>query len=159
MKIIIAKSAGFCMGVRKAVELALDTANKNPGPIYTFGDLIHNPQAVALLEEKGISVIDHIPEQGSGTLLIRAHGVPPETMDRLEKAGFNVKGATCPRVIKVQLIIQRYARQGYTSIIIGDKDHPEVVGLLGYTEGRGLVIDNLQDLDALPRFDKPIIVA
>jgi len=159
MKIIIAKSAGFCMGVRKAVELALDTANKNPGPIYTFGDLIHNPQAIALLEEKGISVIDHIPEQGRGTLLIRAHGVPPETKELLEKAGFTVKDATCPRVIKVQLIIQRYARQGYTVIIIGDKDHPEVVGLLGYAEGKGRVIDSLQDLEALPGFERAIIVA
>jgi len=159
MKIILAKSAGFCMGVRKAVELALDTANKNPGPIYTFGDLIHNPQAIALLEEKGISVIDHIPEQGNGTLLIRAHGVPPETKELLEKAGFTVKDATCPRVIKVQLIIQRYAKQGYSAIIIGDKDHPEVVGLLGYAEGKGLVIDNLKDLEALPGFDKAIIVA
>jgi len=159
MKIIIAKSAGFCMGVRKAVELALDTANKNPGSIHTFGDLIHNPQAIALLKEKGISVIDHVPEQGRGTLLIRAHGVPPETRELLEKAGFTVKDATCPRVIKVQLIIQRYARQGYTAIIIGDKDHPEVVGLLGYAQANGLVIDNLRDLEALPGFDKAIIVA
>ncbi|MEW6673021.1 MAG: 4-hydroxy-3-methylbut-2-enyl diphosphate reductase [Thermodesulfobacteriota bacterium] len=159
MKIIIAKSAGFCMGVRKAVELALDTANKNPGPIYTFGDLIHNPQATALLGEKGICVMAHAPEQGDGTLLIRAHGVPPETKEQLEKAGFTVKDATCPRVIKVQLIIQRHARQGYTVIIIGEKDHPEVVGLTGYAEGKGLVIDNLQDLEDLPGFDKAIIVA
>jgi len=147
------------MGVRKAVELALDTANKHPGPIYTFGDLIHNPQAIALLAEKGISIIDRIPEKGHGTLLIRAHGVPPETKEQLEKAGFIVKDATCPRVIKVQRIIQRYAGQGYTAIIIGDKDHPEVVGLLGYAQGKGIVIDNLPDLRALPGFSKAIIVA
>jgi 4-hydroxy-3-methylbut-2-enyl diphosphate reductase len=138
MKIIIAKNAGFCMGVRKAVELALDTANKNPTRIYTFGDLIHNPQAIALLEEKGISVIDHIPARGEGTLLIRAHGVPPDVKERLEKAGFNLKDATCPRVIKVQLIIQRHVRQGYAAIIIGDKDHPEVIGLLGTRTAKGL---------------------
>jgi len=147
------------MGVRKAVELALDTANKHPGPIYTFGDLIHNPQAIALLAEKGISIIDRIPEKGHGTLLIRAHGVPPETKEQLEKAGFIVKDATCPRVIKVQRIIQRYAGQGYTAIIIGDKDHPEVVGLLGYAQGKGIVIDNLPDLRALPGFSKAILLS
>ena len=145
------------MGVRKAVELALDTANKNPGPIYTFGDLIHNPQAIALLEEKGISVIDHVPEKGNGTLLIRAHGVPPETKEQLEKAGFTVKDATCPRVIKVQLIIQRYAQQGYTSIIIGDKDHPEVIGLLGYAEGKGRVIKISRILRSFPALTRPLL--
>ncbi len=147
------------MGVRKAVELALDTANKHPGPIYSFGELIHNPQATELLKEKGICVIDQMPEKGDGVLLIRAHGVPPETKANLEKAGFVVKDATCPKVIKVQQIIRRYSRQGYRTIIIGDKDHPEVVGLLGYAGGNGIVIDNIQDLETLPDFDKAIIVA
>lgn len=159
MKIIIAKSAGFCMGVRRAVELALDTANKNPGPIYTYGALIHNPQAMDLLEEKGISVIHQIPESGSGTVIIRAHGVPPQSKEQLERAGFIVKDATCPRVVKVQRIIKRYAEKGHTSIIIGDKNHPEVIGLLGYAENRGVVIDSLKELEDLPRFEKAIIVA
>ena len=79
MKIEIAKSAGFCMGVRRAVEMVLDATNKNPPPIYTYGPLIHNPQVLKLLEEKEISVINDIPEHGSGTILIRAHGVPPTT--------------------------------------------------------------------------------
>ena len=159
MKIYIAKNAGFCMGVRKAVELALDTANKNPGPIYSFGDLIHNPQATALLKEKGICVINELPEKGDGVLLIRAHGIPPETKANLEKAGFIVKDATCPKVIKVQQIIKRYTRQGYRAIIIGDKDQPEVSGLQGYAEGNGIVIDNILELETLPSVDNAIIVA
>jgi len=159
MKIIIAKSAGFCMGVRKAVESALDTANKNPGPICTFGALIHNRQAIELLKEKGIAVVDAFPAKGCGTILIRAHGVPPETKRHLEKIGFTVKDATCPRVLKVQIIIARHAKEGYTVIIIGDRDHPEVVGLLGHAGGKAVVVDNLKDLDALPAYEKAIIVA
>ncbi len=101
MKILIAKTAGFCMGVRRAVEMALNAPGKHKEPIYTYGPLIHNPHVLTLLMEKGISVLDHIPEHGTGTVIIRAHGVPPQTKESLEKAGFNVIDATCPRVIKV----------------------------------------------------------
>ena len=147
------------MGVRRAVELALDAANTSKGPIYTFGPLIHNPQVLSLLEEKGVSVIQHTPSKGSGTVLVRAHGVPPQIKTALQNAGFHLIDATCPRVIKVQSIIRRHARQGYASIIIGDKDHPEVVGLLGYAEDKGFVVDNLVALDSLPPFEKAIVVA
>jgi len=159
MRIEIAKSAGFCMGVRRAVELVLDAANKYPAPIYTFGPLIHNPQVLSVLEEKGISVIKEIPDKGVGTVLIRAHGIPPETKEHLKKAGFSVIDATCPHVIKVQTIIRKYTRQGYQSIIIGDKDHPEVIGLLGYAGDNGIVINHQEELEALPIFEKAIIVA
>jgi len=147
------------MGVLRAVEMVLDAPNKHEGPIWTFGPLIHNPQVLDLLRDKGISIINDIPDQGIGTVLIRAHGVPPEEKENLKKAGFKVIDATCPRVIKVQTIIRKYARQGYASIIIGDKDHPEVVGLLGYAGKRGYVADNLKDLNSLPSFDKAVIVA
>ncbi|MBA3037204.1 MAG: 4-hydroxy-3-methylbut-2-enyl diphosphate reductase, partial [Desulfobacterium sp.] len=130
MKILVAKTAGFCMGVRRAVEMALDLPNKHKGPIFTFGPLIHNPQVLDLLNEKGISIINDIPENGFGTVLIRAHGVPPGTKKSLKDSGFKVIDATCPRVIKVQTIIGKHAKDGYTSIIIGDKNHPEVIGLL-----------------------------
>ena len=120
------------MGVRRAVEMVMDTPEDQQGPIYTFGPLIHNTQVLNLLESKGISVLKEIPKQGTGTVLIRAHGVPPKTKLQLKKAGFTVFDATCPRVIKVQSIIGRHAKKGYASIIIGDRDHPEVIGLLGY---------------------------
>ena len=147
------------MGVRRAVEMVLDAPNKHKNPIYTYGPLIHNPQVLSLLKEKGISVIDDIPNHGTGTILIRAHGVPPQAKKDLKNAGFTVIDATCPRVIKVQTIINKYARQGYTSIIIGDKDHPEVIGLLGYAKKKGHVVNNIKDFDSLPIFDKAIIVA
>lgn len=159
MKIIVAKTAGFCMGVRRAVEMALDSPGKHRGPIYTYGPLIHNPQVLDLLEEKGVHVIEKIPENGEGTVLIRAHGVPPAAKKDLKKAGFVVIDATCPRVIKVQAIIKKHARQGYDIIIIGDRDHPEVVGLMGFAADKGHVAAGIEELDALPVFDKAILVA
>ena len=159
MKITIAKTAGFCMGVRRAVELALDASNRTEHPIYTYGPLIHNPQVLNILEEKGISVIRQIPESGSGTVLIRAHGVPPEDREKLRNAGFKVIDATCPKVIKVQSIISKHSRQGYAVIIVGDREHPEVIGLLGYAGDNGYVAENMDALNALPEFDKAIIVA
>ena len=147
------------MGVRRAVEMVLDAPNKHENPICTFGPLIHNPQVLDLLREKDISTLEHIPEYGTGTVLIRAHGVPPQTKQNLKKVGFKIIDATCPRVIKVQTIIRKHAKKDYASIIIGDKDHPEVIGLLGYAEGKGFVVDNLDDLDSLPSFKKAIVVA
>ena len=147
------------MGVRRAVEMVLDAPSKHKGPISTYGPLIHNPQVLKLLEDKEIFVINDIPDSGSGTILIRAHGVPPDVKKNLQKIGFNVVDATCPRVIKVQTIIKKHAGQHYTSIILGDKDHPEVVGLLGYAGDNGYVIGSKSDLNSLPHFEKAIIVA
>jgi 4-hydroxy-3-methylbut-2-enyl diphosphate reductase len=147
------------MGVRRAVDLALDAANKQSGPIYTYGPLIHNPQVLDLLAEKGVSILNTIPEKGSGTVIVRAHGVPPEAKRALRNAGFHIINATCPRVIKVQAIIKKYANLGYATIIIGDQDHPEVVGLLGYAGKQGYVAGTMAALSALPSFDTAIIVA
>jgi 4-hydroxy-3-methylbut-2-enyl diphosphate reductase len=159
MKILLAKTAGFCMGVRRAVELVMDVPATPEDPIHTFGPLIHNAQVLALLREKGICILDAVPDRGTGTVLIRAHGVPPETKQGLKNAGFKVVDATCPRVIKVQTIIRKHAKKNYASIIVGDKDHPEITGLLGYSRDRGYVVGSLEELEALPEFDKAIIVA
>jgi 4-hydroxy-3-methylbut-2-enyl diphosphate reductase len=159
MKILIAKTAGFCMGVRRAVEMVLEAPEKHEGPICTFGPLIHNPQVLGLLEEKGITVCDRIPPNGRGTILIRAHGVPPQAKAGLGSAGFKVIDATCPRVIRVQTIIRKHTAKGYASIIIGDRDHPEVIGLKGYAGDSGHVAASLEELQQLPVFDQAIIVA
>ncbi len=147
------------MGVRRAVEKALDAPGKHQKPIFSYGPLIHNPQVLDLLQEKGISVIQEIPESGVGTVLIRAHGVPPAVKRNLKKSGFTVIDATCPRVVKVQAIIKKHARNGYACIIIGDHDHPEVIGLSGFAGKNGHVAGNLEGLKALPVFEKAIIVA
>jgi (E)-4-hydroxy-3-methyl-but-2-enyl pyrophosphate reductase len=159
MRIVVAKTAGFCMGVRRAVELALDAPAQYPEPIFTFGPLIHNPQVLTLFAEKGVRVLEEIPEHGTGTVLVRAHGIPPGTRKQLKQAGFKVINATCPRVIKVQSIIQSHARKGYAVVIIGDQDHPEVVGLLGYGGSQKHVVASLTALKALPEFEHAIIVA
>ncbi len=159
MKILIAKTSGFCMGVRRAVEMVLDAPGKHATPIFTYGPLIHNPQVLHLLQTKDITVLDEIPPRGSGTVLIRAHGVPPHTKKQLKDAEFKVIDATCPRVIKVQSIISKHAKKNYAAIIIGDKDHPEVIGLLGYARGNGYVAGSMAELEALPAFENAIIVA
>ncbi|MFP4039941.1 MAG: 4-hydroxy-3-methylbut-2-enyl diphosphate reductase [Desulfosudaceae bacterium] len=159
MKVTIAKTSGFCMGVRRAVDLVLDAASTQTGPIKTLGPLIHNPQVLSLLAEKQITVMETPVTPGTGHVLIRAHGVPPRTIEELHRAGYSVIDATCPRVIKVQTIIRKYARQGHTVIIIGDENHPEVTGLLGFAPGRGVAVNSLEDLRQLPRFDQAIIVA
>ena len=159
MKIVIAKTAGFCMGVRRAVDMVLNAANQTDAPIYTYGPLIHNPQVLEMLETKGISRLDTIPQKGTGMVLIRAHGVPPEDEAALKTAGFTVLNATCPRVIKVQKIIGKYAEKGHATIIIGDKKHPEVLGLLGYAKGNGHAVTTMDQLKALPKFDNAVVVA
>ncbi len=160
MKIVVAKTAGFCMGVRRAVDMVLDASNlSQKEPLYTYGPLIHNPQVLKMLEGKKIFRLDEIPQKGRGVVLIRAHGVPPEDEQALKEAGFTVINATCPRVIKVQVIINKYAQKGYSTIIIGDEKHPEVVGLLGYAKNRGFTITSMEQLKELPKFQNAVIVA
>ncbi|NVM57290.1 MAG: 4-hydroxy-3-methylbut-2-enyl diphosphate reductase, partial [Desulfobacterales bacterium] len=159
MRIKLAKTAGFCMGVRRAVEMVLDAANSQDDPIYTFGPLIHNPQVLDILAEKGVSILDDPSVAGPGSVIIRAHGVPPRTKQALIDAGLTIIDATCPRVIKVQNIIAKYSRQGYAVLIVGDRDHPEVMGLLGYAEGQGHVITHPDDLTSLPALEQAIVVA
>ena len=159
MSIKLAKTAGFCMGVRRAVEMVLDAANSHKGPIYTFGPLIHNPQVLEILAKKGVTILDDPSAAESGTVIIRAHGVPPETKQALVDAGLTIIDATCPRVIKVQTIISKFAGQGYAVLIVGDMDHPEVGGLLGYAESRGYVITHPDDLAKLPHLERAILVA
>ena len=147
------------MGVRRAVEMVLDAPDQYAKPIFTYGPLIHNPQVLSLLKSKDIKVLDAIPTGGVGTVLIRAHGVPPTTKQQLKQAEFKVIDATCPRVIKVQTIIRKHAKKGYAAIIIGDKDHPEVIGLLGYARDNGYVVGSMEELETLPAFDNAIIVS
>ncbi|MCG8617210.1 MAG: 4-hydroxy-3-methylbut-2-enyl diphosphate reductase, partial [Desulfobacterales bacterium] len=159
MKITVAKTAGFCMGVLRAVDMVLDASNIADEPIFTYGPLIHNPQVLEMLEGKQIFRLDTIPEKGEGVVLIRAHGVPPEDEKALADAGFTVINATCPRVVRVQVIINKFAKKGYATIIIGDKKHPEVVGLLGYARGKGHTVTSLAQLDELPAFENAVVVA
>ncbi len=139
--------------------MALDAPARHQKPIYTFGPLIHNPQVLALFKEKGVFVLEQIPDRGCGTVLVRAHGVPPETKQLLRNSGFSVIDATCPRVVKVQSIIKKHARKGYATIIVGDQDHPEVTGLMGFAGDQGYVVPSLAAFKELPEFADAIVVA
>ena len=147
------------MGVRRAMEMVLTEANKGKGSISTFGPLIHNKQVIDLLESKGVTSIDEIDEFNEGTLVIRAHGIPPDQRKALRESALRLIDATCPRVARVQSIIRYHTKKGYTAIIVGDRDHPEVIGLLGYGNGRAHVINTLQEVSRIPDTEKVFLVA
>jgi 4-hydroxy-3-methylbut-2-enyl diphosphate reductase len=157
--VILAKTAGFCVGVKRALELVLKAINENQAKIYTYGPLIHNPQVLELLQERGITVLRPGDQVPGGLVVIRAHGIPPREQEELEAQGVRIIDATCPRVAKVQAIIRRAAERGAATIIVGDVDHPEVEGLMGHTQGRGHVVADSREVAALPELQEVIVVA
>jgi (E)-4-hydroxy-3-methyl-but-2-enyl pyrophosphate reductase len=159
MKVVLAKTSGFCMGVKNAMEMVLKAIHENHANIYTYGPLIHNPQVMELLQERGIRVLQEGEVPGKGLVVIRAHGIPPQKRHALEAAGARIIDATCVRVARVQAIIRRWAKKGFATIIIGDADHPEVRGLMGHTNGRGFVVSTNEEVAALPELDQVIVVA
>jgi len=161
VQITVAKSAGFCPGVKNAIDKVLELAKHSKKPIYTLGPLIHNKQVIETLKEKNIHAVNSVEEiKGQDAILvIRAHGIPPEEEARLRDIHTEVVDATCPLVKHVQENIRSHAEKGYATIIVGDKDHAEVVGLMGYTGGRGYVVSGPEEIKDLPRLDKANIVA
>jgi 4-hydroxy-3-methylbut-2-enyl diphosphate reductase len=133
MKIYRARYGGVCFGVKRAIELALEAA-KNKKPVYSLGPLIHNRIAVEKLRKKGIVTVNSISDIRNKTrmVIIRSHGVHPLILERLRRRGFEIIDATCPRVRRAQRYVQKLVREGYHVVIIGEKDHPEVKGLMGY---------------------------
>ncbi|MBW1733936.1 MAG: 4-hydroxy-3-methylbut-2-enyl diphosphate reductase [Deltaproteobacteria bacterium] len=159
MKVILAKTAGFCMGVRRAMEIVMAETNRREGRLYTFGPLIHNQQVLDLLAAKGVEVTDDPETLEQGRIVIRAHGIPPEQHERLEKTGLRVIDATCPRVTRVQAIIRHHTGKGREAIIVGDRDHAEVIGLMGYSRTEVHVIQGEEDVPGLPQMKNPFVVA
>lgn len=157
----VAKSAGFCPGVKKAIDKVLELEAAGKKPIYTLGPLIHNKQVTDTLEAKGITSIEKLDgaKDKNGVLVIRAHGITPQFQSEVEAAGMEVCDATCPLVKHVHEVISKYANLGYDTVIAGDAGHAEVIGLLGYTRGRGHVVANAKEAKKLPPFKKVNIVA
>lgn len=162
MKVIVARTAGFCKGVKDALEVTLEAVQKRKEGeiICTYGPLIHNRQVLAMLESKGIVSVNRIEDCAGKKVVIRAHGIPPDERQALHGVGASLLNATCKRVAKVHAVIKRHARHGYHTVIAGDADHAEVIGLMGYTEGRGIVINRPEAVDELPRdWEKVLLVA
>lgn len=135
MKVVRAKILGFCAGVRRAVVAAEKALDENKGQVYTLGPLIHNPVALNKLAERNLKILveSKIPLLNSqDTVIIRAHGVPPETEKAIREKGVNVVNATCPLVTKSQKTAAEYASKGYVIFFAGDKNHGEVIGIEGY---------------------------
>jgi len=149
------------MGVRRAIDLVFKTAKAYKGKkIYTLGPIIHNPQVLELLKAQGVDVISQPQEAAKDSVVvIRAHGISPQLNKLLKQSQATVIDATCPRVKKVQQIIKTFWKRGYSVIIIGERDHPEVKGLMGFAQNEAFVINRLEDVYNLPPSLRPVVVA
>ena len=159
IEIKVAHTAGFCWGVKRAMDMTLATAGETGGTVYTHGPLIHNPQVIEMLEGKRVKAVEDATELNGGSVIIRTHGVTPDVRKRLKARGLKVSDATCPLVAKVQGIIKKHAHTGHHTVIIGDQGHAEVIGLLGYAGGKGHVIGCVEEAATLPPMDAVCVVA
>jgi (E)-4-hydroxy-3-methyl-but-2-enyl pyrophosphate reductase len=161
VKVKVAKNAGFCMGVRRALDLVLNAARDlQPDEIiHTHGPLIHNNQVLEILEKRGIHCLQDMEEAEEGRIAIRAHGIPPQERKAIREKGFKIINATCPRVAKVQGIIKKHALRGYSIVIVGDDNHAEVIGLKGFANGRAHVLNTGEGVEQLPAMDRVLVVA
>jgi (E)-4-hydroxy-3-methyl-but-2-enyl pyrophosphate reductase len=137
-KVVVARPTGFCFGVERAIGLA-KSGKKQFGRISTLGELVHNPLVLKELGREGIRSVRGARQVRDGALVIRAHGCPPETLAECRRLGIAVVDATCPYVRKVQNVARRLKERGYTVVVVGERNHPEVKSILGYCEGSGRV--------------------
>ena len=151
-KVILAKTAGFCYGVKRAVEMASSMAGK--GIVYTYGPIIHNENVVEDLRRKGVCAINTLEEAakaGKGTMIIRSHGAGRLEIEALKEMGYEVVDATCPFVKKIHKIVDKYSSEGYQIVIIGNPDHPEVKAISGWCRSTPVIIENEEQALALWR--------
>ncbi len=146
MRVEVARHAGVCYGVERALKMAVEAADSG-APVSTLGPLIHNPQAVETLRERGVDVAAVLDEAEDGTLVIRTHGVDPAIIEAAREKGLHVVDATCPFVRTAHEVAAKLKADGYTVVIVGEADHPEVAGILAYAGGDALVV---ADADGLP---------
>ena len=150
MQIIIAKTAGFCFGVKRAIDIAFKIAKEKRKGVYTLGPIIHNPQVVEKLKEKGIIPIENIKaKKDIKALIIRTHGIPLHLSDEITSRGWEIIDATCPFVKKAQYYAKLLCEEGYQVVILGEKNHPEVRSLMSYAHNDTIVVDSVTSLPKL----------
>jgi 4-hydroxy-3-methylbut-2-enyl diphosphate reductase len=152
-QIIVAENSGFCFGVKRAVDMTVNYNSSKKSKTYTLGPLIHNDDVVRSLKEQGIKEIGQEAIEGlkaEDTLVIRSHGIAPETIDQIKKSGARMIDATCPYVSSIQGKAKKYYGQGYQIVIVGDRNHPEVVGINGWCGNTALVTKDGSELHDLP---------
>ena len=144
----VAREAGACYGVNRALDLVRDAAAQAKGPIHTLGPLIHNPTVVASLADAGVTVASEPDEYRGGTLVLRTHGVTPDEEARARDAADSVLDATCPFVVRAHRAAETLTREGYQVLVFGEAGHPEVMGTLGHAPG-ATVVERPDDADEL----------
>lgn len=151
MKVITAKSAGFCFGVKRAVETVYNEIEAG-GNIYTYGEIIHNEEVVKDLESKGVTVLhsrEELEKLEEGTVIIRSHGVSKEIYDLIKlKKSIKLVDATCPFVVKIHNIVEEESKKGKKIVVIGDASHPEVQGIVGFSDSPVTVVQNKNEAEA-----------
>src|SRR6266568_5198496 len=158
MKVILAKQAGFCFGVKRATKLAFEAAGKDQNT-YTLGPIIHSPQVVGKLENLGIRALDSLDGMDHGTIIIRSHGVELNAITEAQQKNLNIVDATCPFVKKAQDHVKSLSQTGYGVVVVGDADHPEVQGIVSYGGEKVYVVASGDDVKKLPKMNKIGIVA
>lgn len=156
MRLLVAKYLGFCTGVNRAYRLAVQTAKKG-SPVYMLGYLVHNQKVIDELKEKGIQTVktlDEIPKDATGYLIISAHGVSPQVYEKASRTGLKIIDTTCPWVKKPQTLAKNLIGEGYHVVIVGDKNHAEVLGILGWTGGKAQVIEDIKDVKKIKFHEK-----
>lgn len=160
MKVKVAAKAGFCFGVKRAVDMARKCLHDRAGPVYTLGPLIHNDQVTEALAREGIASVNDVDEiKGPGTVIIRSHGVVPGVLDRAEQKGLKLVDATCPFVRKVQQTVRNLVQQDIPVVVVGDPEHPEVQGIVGWSGNRAIVIADARQAEKLGKIPNLGIVA
>ena len=158
MEVIVGKTAGFCFGVKRAIELSKATADTSKDA-YCVGSIVHNKVVNDDLKSRGLNFVKSIEEVPVGSMvIIRAHGVTQEEMKLCEKRNLYVVDTTCPNVKKIHDIVNKHSKEGYKVIIIGDDGHPEVIGISGWTSGDYVVIDDIDSLNNV-NLDKVCVVS
>ena len=156
MEVILAEHAGFCFGVKKAVDTVYEQVEHKDKKIYTYGPIIHNEEVVKDLESKGVEVVNNVDDLSNvsedGTIVIRAHGIPRETEEKIKQKGISYVDATCPFVKRIHRIVDEESQKGRTIVITGNAKHPEVEGIVSWANGPVYVIESLEDAQkfALP---------
>jgi 4-hydroxy-3-methylbut-2-enyl diphosphate reductase len=159
VKLFVAKSAGFCFGVKRAMDMALEAAKKYPKDLYTLGPLIHNPQAVKFLEQLGVKVKNRIENIPKGTVIFRSHGVSLRNLEKAREKRLHIIDATCPIVKKAQFFAKHLYRHGYIVLIVGDLYHPEVEAIQSYIKDRVEVVGDVEMVQRLGPWEKLGIIA
>ncbi len=159
MKIEMAANSGFCMGVRNAILKIVDELNSSDEKIYVYGPLIHNPQTIEVLKNRGLITINSLHEIKNRQIAIRTHGIPVDENRIIKNEASRTINLTCSRVARVQSYIKKYSSEGYFTIIIGDRDHAEVIGLKSYASAGVHVVSEPDDIKNLPAAEKYLIVS